>query len=176
MNKACILIYCFFLCLGSWAEPDVFFVDSDSYDGAYLTHEFKDDKIKFLLTKPILNFKLRDEYFDLEELKNYINNIYQFSDNSTRSEFKRMLKESFKSQLKAEEFLVELLNVLAGFKPEAAAPVPTPTPEKSSGGCQSMSGNQQSTNYFFLFLALIYGLQRNRFLKGPKAKSHSPSV
>ena len=164
-----------FLCSQSWAEPDVFFSDSDKYEDAYLSHKLEGDKIKFLLTKPILKFELPDEYFDLNDLKNYINTKYQFENNIIKVEFEKMLNQSFNSQLKAKVFLDELLRVLAGFKHETSGPVlasaPELAPEKSSGGCSSVLGNQQSNNYFLIFLLIIYGLCRFRVLDDRSPKS-----
>jgi hypothetical protein len=160
MNKkiSCLVIFWFFLCFDSWSKPDVFFADSDNYDGAYLNHEIKDGKIKFLLTKPILSFKLPDDYFDLDKLKDYISTTYKFEDPAMKVDFEKMLGHSFESAHKAKEFLTELLSVLAGFKQEQQQL------DKNQGGCASMPGNIPSNNYLFVFLILIYIFARFRKL------------
>lgn len=154
-QRAFLLMFCLFLCSKLWADPDVFFSDSDNYNGAYLAHEFNGNKIKFLLTKPILYFQLPDEFFELEDLKNYINNTHNFPSSSMKNEFNKMLEQSFKSEFKAEKFLEELMSVFAGFRQGAALP------DTSSGGCASVAGDGQSAIY--LVFLILYALRRPIF-------------
>lgn len=120
MNQVSKLIaFLFFLvtsfCIDTLAKPDVFFADSDAYDGAYLSHQFEGDKIKFLLSAPITNITLPGQLFDFNDLANYIRNTYVFPSAKLKREFVRMMSMSFESQFQAKEFLQELIRVLESF-------------------------------------------------------------
>jgi len=99
------------------AYPDVFFQDSDTYNGAYLRHELEDNgkKIRFILTSPILNTNITHNIYDVEKLKKYIKNNHLFFNQQLRAEFIDMLNTSFISSFTAKEFLEELQKVLDGF-------------------------------------------------------------
>lgn len=96
------------------AEPDVGFSDSGSHGGAYLEHEFRGDDIKFVLSAPILNYRLPDKFYDLEALQAHIQRR-AFTDDQLKDEFISMLESSFCSQFKAQKFLDELVQVLSEF-------------------------------------------------------------
>lgn len=100
------------------AKPDVFFADSDSYNGAYLTHRFTNDftKISFGFAAAIPGVNLRsDQYFDYIDLVNYIKNVHQFADQGIRREMVRMMKQSFYSGFLAKPFLLAFTHVLNGY-------------------------------------------------------------
>ena len=100
------------------AKPDVFFADSDTYNGAYLRHEFSGDgtQVKFVLTKPIAGINLPNNFYNFDQLKNYISNTYLFPSVAMQQEFEDMMAMSFESRFRAKEFLEELLKVLAAFR------------------------------------------------------------
>jgi hypothetical protein len=96
------------------ARPDVFFVDSDHYDGAYLRHEFNNNNnlIKFILTKAVADINLPNDFFDYHNLDYFIKNIYIFPSAAMKRDFIRMMSQSFESRFTAQDFLKELLKVL----------------------------------------------------------------
>lgn len=115
-----LLLFIVLLSIGSNlnARPDVFFADSDSYNGAYLTHRFTNDftKISFRFSAAIPGVNLRsDQYFNYLDLTNYIKNSHQFADQGVRREMVRMMKQSFYSGFLAKPFLLEFTRVLSGY-------------------------------------------------------------
>lgn len=97
------------------ASPDVFFIDSDNYGGAYLAHQFHGNNLRFLLTGNILNINLPNRLYDYDALKSYVKDRHVFPSEALRKEFIRMLDMSFYSNFSAKDFLQELLNVLNSF-------------------------------------------------------------
>lgn len=114
--KLFIIFTAFFACISTLSSPDVYFSDSDKYDGAYLSNEFDGNKVKFVLTGKILDFSMPNKFYDIDDLLFYIENTYIFSSQTIKNDFINMLQSSFQSQFKAKEFLNELLNMLNSFK------------------------------------------------------------
>jgi hypothetical protein len=87
------------------ARPDVFFTDSDRlYNGAYLRHELDGPRIKFILTGPIANITMPDEFFNLADLERFLVD-YRLRNQALKEEFSFMLGHSYFSQFKAVPFL-----------------------------------------------------------------------
>lgn len=114
-----IAILVFGVNCGLMARPDVFFIDSASdYEGAYLEHELSNDftQVKFVFSAIIPNVNLRSNtFFDINRLKNFISNFYQFTNLQLKAEMKQMLDQSMESGFKAADFLIELTAVLTAF-------------------------------------------------------------
>ena len=55
------------------SNPDVIFCNSSDYNGAFLKHELKDGKIKFLFSAEVDGFTLPDEYFSVPSTSRFMN-------------------------------------------------------------------------------------------------------
>jgi hypothetical protein len=102
-----------------FSSPDVFFIDSDAYNGDYLSHQFMNnnfDWISFRFPTAIAGINLhQDSWFNCEQLKNYIKHHHQFSSPALRREMLFMMGHSFYSSFRARPFLQELTRILDGY-------------------------------------------------------------
>lgn len=105
------------LSVSLFAKPDLDFIDSGNYGGAYLKHELVVDDVKFVLSGPILDYSLPNKFYNVEALKSYIQRR-EFGNARLKNEFINMLDRCFSSKFKAKEFLDELLKVLNEFDQE----------------------------------------------------------
>jgi hypothetical protein len=135
------------------ADPDVYFKDSGNYEEAYLIHELDGNKIKFLLSTAVEGFNLPDQFFDLDDVHEYLND-YSFPDLNMKDEFERMLKQSFTSRFSLEKFITELNKFLTSLKNQ--------TSRKPAGCCSSFENNSLTIIIPFLLLRLYISNQRRR--------------
>lgn len=128
------------------ANPDVSFRDSK----VYLKHELQGLDVKFLLSEPVQGINLPDEFFSSEKLVDFIEQKYAFTNEKMKVEFLRMLRMSFESEFKFQEFMDELKIFIDSFKQQQKA---------NADGC---STTQTSSSVTLMIAACMLAWWRRR--------------